>query len=58
MKDWNLKAVWDEIKRTLGSPDEADDDSSDEQSSDPTLLFHLMFTAPLLLGLLMMARRA
>ena len=57
MKDWNLKAVWDEIKRTLGSG-ERDDDSSEDQSSDPTLLFHLMFTAPLLLGLLMMARRA
>ena len=53
MANWNPKSLWDELKRTF-ERDEADDD---EQSSDPTLLFHLMLTAPLLIGLLAMARR-
>ena len=55
MKDWDLKALWAELKRTLGG--EPDDDGEGEQSSDPTLLYHLMFTAPLLLGLLLAMRR-
>ena len=53
MSNWNPKGLWDELKRTFQGSSEDDD----EQSSDPTLLFHLMFTAPLLLGLLAMARR-
>ena len=57
MKDWNPKALWDELVRTLSGTEDDDRKSDGEQSSDPTLLFHLMFTAPLLLGLLMMAKR-
>ena len=53
MSDWNPKSLWDELKRTFGGRDEDDD----EQSSDPTLLFHLMFIAPLLIGVLAMIRR-
>ena len=53
MSDWNPKSLWDELKRTFAR-DESDDE---EQSSDPTLLFHMMFTAPLLLGVLAMVRR-
>ena len=56
MKVWDPKALWNEVKRAF-SGTEDDDRQSDEQSGDPTLLFHMMFTAPLLLGLIMMARR-
>ena len=53
MGDWNPKGLWDELKRTFQSA--SDDD--DEQSGDPTLLFHMMLTAPLLIGLLAMIRK-
>ena len=54
MSDWNPKSLWDELRKALQGPGEDDDD---EQSSDPTLLFHMMVTAPLLLALIAMARR-
>jgi hypothetical protein len=53
MSDWNPKSFWDELKRTFQGWTEDDE----EQSSDPTLLFHLMFTAPLLIGVLAMIRK-
>lgn len=53
MSDWNPKSIWDELKRTFRGW--TDDD--EEQSSDPTLLFHMTFTAPLLIGLLVMMRK-
>jgi hypothetical protein len=53
MRDWDPKSLWDESRKTFQGP--GDDD--DEQSSDPTLLFHMLVTAPLLLALIAMARR-
>ena len=53
MSNWNPKGLWDELKRAFGGWN----DDDDEQSSDPTLLFHLMFLAPLLLGVLAMIRK-
>ena len=53
MSDWNPKSLWDELKRTF----ERDNSDDEEQSSDPTLLFHMMFTAPLVIGVLAMVRR-
>ena len=53
MSQWDPKTLWDELKRTFGGWTNDDE----EQSSDPTLLFHLMFTAPLLLGVLALMRR-
>jgi hypothetical protein len=53
MSNWNPKSLWDELKRTF----EGWTNDDEEQSSDPTLLFHLMFTAPLLIGLLTMLRK-
>jgi hypothetical protein len=53
MSDWNPKGLWDELKRTFQGA--SDDD--EEQSGDPTLLYHMMFTAPLLIGLLAMIRK-
>ncbi|HYC34983.1 MAG TPA: hypothetical protein VEC19_01070 [Usitatibacter sp.] len=55
MKVWDPKIIWDELKRALlGMPE---DDEQGEPAADPTLVFHMLFTAPLLLGLLLMARR-
>jgi len=53
MSHWNPKAIWDELLRTLRGADE----DRDDQAADPNLLFHLLFTAPLLLSLLAMAKR-
>ena len=53
MSHWNPKSLWDELKRTFAREDPDDE----EQSGDPTLLFHMMLTAPLLIGILAMVRR-
>jgi hypothetical protein len=53
--DW--KSLWDELRRTLHGW--MDDEDEGEKAQDPTFTFHLLFTAPLVLGILaMMARRA
>lgn len=53
MRDWNPKSLWDELRRAFqGWMDE-----DEEQSTDPTLMFHLMFTAPLIIGILAMVKR-
>ncbi len=60
MSDWNPKSLWDELVRALrGWPrdERGKRGKRDEKSADPTLMFHLLLTAPLLLGLLLMARR-
>lgn len=54
MSHWNPKSLWDEFIKTLTGTDEERRD----RSVDPSLLFHMMFTAPLLLGLLLMVKRA
>ena len=54
MKSWDPKTLWDELRRAL-------DDwmgEEPEQADDPSLFYHLCFTAPLVIGLLMMVRRA
>jgi len=58
MRDWDPKSLWDEVRRAFhGWIDEEDDEG--EQAQDPSFVFHLLFTAPLLLGLFaMMTRRA
>jgi hypothetical protein len=53
MRDWDPKRLWDELLQAFLGRDEEDD----EEVGDPTLLLHLMFTAPLLLALLALARR-
>jgi hypothetical protein len=60
MRERNLKALWEELVQAFhGWMDQHDDDDEGEQAQDPSLVFHLLFTAPLLLGLFaMMTRRA
>ena len=53
MSDWKPKSVWDELLETLLGP--ADDRG--ERSFDPNLVLHMLLTAPLLMGLLMMVKR-
>lgn len=59
MADWKPKDLWNELRRAIDdwmAP--GDDREEGEQAGDPTLLFHLCFTAPLVIGVLAMLRRA
>jgi hypothetical protein len=57
MKEWNLKDLWDEVKKAFqGAP--GDNDEKQRQTSiDPSLQYHLMFTIPVVLGLLLLSTR-
>jgi hypothetical protein len=55
-KDRNPKSLWDELVRAFHGWLDADDDEG-EKARDPAFLFHLFFTAPLLLGLFAMMTR-
>jgi hypothetical protein len=55
MKDTDPKSLWDELRQAFDDwmgvdPEQADD--------DPSMLFHLLFTVPLVMGLIVMLRRA
>ena len=50
------KTIWDELRSVLeGRPD--DDDDEGEQAQDPALLFHALFTVPLVISLFVALRR-
>ena len=49
------RTLWGDVRAALGFP-EADDDEG-EKARDPALLFHLLFTVPLLISLIASARR-
>jgi hypothetical protein len=56
MSQWNPKSLWDELLRAFhGWID--DDEEEGEQAQDPNIMFHLVFTAPLLLGLFALMTR-
>ena len=58
MRDWDPKTLWDELMRTVQGWMEPEDEEG-EKAQDPSLMFHLLFTVPLLLGLFaMLARRS
>ena len=54
MKHWDPKSLWDEVRKTFQEWGAEDED--DERSSDPSLLFHLSFTVPLVIAYLMLSR--
>jgi hypothetical protein len=58
MADWNPKHLWEDLRRAIDEWMVPDEDGEGEQADDPTLLFHLCFTAPLVIGVLAMLRRA
>jgi hypothetical protein len=49
------KTLWSEVRSALGFPDSDDDEG--EKARDPALLFHLLFTVPLVISLLLASRR-
>jgi hypothetical protein len=53
MKDWSPRTIWHRVRETLESllGAEAGDD-------EPELMFHLAFTVPFVLAIVMMLRRA
>jgi hypothetical protein len=56
MRDRNPKTLWEELRAFIGfAPDEDDDEG--EQAQDPALLFHLLFTVPLVITVMTMMRR-
>lgn len=57
MRDMDPKSLWDELVASLRGWMEPDSEEDEEQASDPSLAFHLMFAAPLIIGLLVMVRR-
>src|SRR5690349_1099070 len=58
MNGWNPKSLWRELRQRLDDWMDGDVEGDPEQADDPTLLYHLCFTAPLVLGLILMVRRA
>lgn len=49
------KTIWDELRAVLdGRPD---DDDEGEQAQDPALLFHALFTVPLVIAMFVSLRR-
>ena len=58
MADWNPKDLWEELRRAIDDWMVGDQDGEGEQADDPTLLFHLSFTAPLLIAAIVLARHA
>ena len=49
------RTLWDELRAMLrGQPD---DDEEGEQAQDPALLFHALFTVPLVIALFTAFRR-
>ena len=51
------KSLWHELVRAFQGWMDGHEDEEGEKAQDPGLLFHLLFTAPLLLGLYAMMTR-
>jgi hypothetical protein len=59
--DWQPERVWESVRRRVlewMGVDEGHDGQSNEEEADPTLLFHMSVSAPLLIALLMLMRRS
>jgi hypothetical protein len=54
MRNRDPKSLWDEVRAFLGW---ADEDEEGEQAQDPALLFHLLFTVPLVVAIVSASRR-
>ena len=49
------RTLWGDVRAALGFPEHDEDEG--EKAQDPALLFHLLFTVPLLISLISAARR-
>jgi hypothetical protein len=59
--DWQPQQVWESLRQRVREwmgVDDAPEGQSNEDEADPTLLFHLSISAPLLIALLMLMRRS
>jgi hypothetical protein len=52
MKDWTPRTIWHHVRDTLRSWL-----GDDAQEDEPELLFHLAFTVPFVVAIVMMLRR-
>jgi hypothetical protein len=60
MDHWQPERVWESVRRRVREwwgADDGHDAESNEEEADPTLLFHLSVTAPIVIGLLILMRR-
>lgn len=54
MADWNPKSLWKSLLESVfGQPGE----DRKDRALDPDLVFHLAFTAPMVIGVLLSLRR-
>lgn len=52
MSDWSPKTLWDRMRRTLEGWMDPDD-----EVDEASMLFHLMFLAPLFIAFVLLVRR-
>jgi hypothetical protein len=50
--------LWRRLLETVDRWLDEDNEAREETSEDPSLMYHLMLTAPLVIGLLLIARRS
>jgi hypothetical protein len=58
--DWQPEQVWKSVRQRVREwmgVEDVRESQSNEDEADPTLLFHLSISAPLLIALLMLMRR-
>lgn len=58
MAHWDPKDAWDELRRAIDEWMGGEREGEGEQADDATLLFHLAFTAPLVMGVIALLRHA
>lgn len=61
MDDWQPGRVWESLRRRVREwwdADESGEGQSGEDEADPAMLFHLSVTAPIVIALLILMRRA
>ena len=55
MRHRKPRTLWGEVRAALGFPERDDDEG--EKAQNPAVLFHLLFTVPLLISIISAARR-
>jgi hypothetical protein len=59
--DWQPQQIWESVRQRVREwmgVEDTQDSHSQEDEADPSLLFHLSISAPLLIALLMLMRRS
>ena len=61
MDDWQPGRLWQSVRQRVREwmgVEDAPDSQSNEDEADPMLIFHMAVTAPIVIGLLILMRRA